>query len=251
MKKILYIACFALFLGCDSEKAGDCFQASGTIVEEEFVVRAFNAIQVWERVQLIISQGDIQAVWVETGENLLNEIQVKVEDSILKISNRNSCNYVRDYGVTKVFVTIPRDNITIINSSGHTVENRGPLRFKEMSLISEDPENTDLYHHDGDFRLDELDLENLSIQANGLSRFYLSGKVGFGIFSLYDGDVRVEAEGLEILTLQLFHRSTNKMIVNPQRAIRGIITGLGDVIAKNRPPIVEVEEIFTGKLIFE
>jgi hypothetical protein len=41
------------------------------------------------------------------------------------------------------------------------------------------------------------------------------------------------------------------MFVNPQRSIRGEIRSGGDVIAVFRPPVVEVEEFYTGRLIFE
>ncbi|MBZ0328371.1 MAG: DUF2807 domain-containing protein, partial [Altibacter sp.] len=98
MKKILYIISLIFLFGCNSESAWDCIQESGAIIEREFRVKEFKKIQVWERVQLIVSQGDFQNVRVETGENLMNEIQVKVKDSILTISDRNSCNWVRDYG---------------------------------------------------------------------------------------------------------------------------------------------------------
>ena len=41
------------------------------------------------------------------------------------------------------------------------------------------------------------------------------------------------------------------MIVNPQQSISGELRSTGNVIAKNRPPIVEVEEFYTGRLIFD
>ncbi|WP_232729103.1 head GIN domain-containing protein [Ulvibacter sp. MAR_2010_11] len=234
---------------CTSEFAWDCVQESGPIIEREFNVRQFKKIQVWERVQLIVSQGDFQSVRVETGENLMNEIQVVVKDSILTISDRNSCNWVREYGITKVYVTTP--NITEIrNSSGLTVESRGILRFRRLKLISEDITAEGVYHTDGDFNLD-LDVGNLNINANGLSKFYLRGKIYSGFFGLFDGDVRIEAAELEVERLYVFHRSTNKMIVNPQDIIRGEIRSLGNVISKNRPRVVEVEELYTGRLIFE
>ena len=40
------------------------------------------------------------------------------------------------------------------------------------------------------------------------------------------------------------------MIVNPQQSLRGIIRSTGDVITLNSPPIIEVEQIYTGQLIF-
>ncbi|MBZ0328420.1 MAG: DUF2807 domain-containing protein, partial [Altibacter sp.] len=197
----------------------------------------------------IVSQGDFQNVRVETGENLMNEIQVKVKDSILTISDRNSCNWVRDYGITKVYVTSPDIN-EIRNSSGLTVESEGVIRFRKLKLVSEDIFEEDGAHRDGDFNMD-LDVGNLNINANGLSKFYLRGKVYAGFFGLFDGDVRIEAGDLEVERLYVFHRGTNKMIVNPQDIIRGEIRGLGDVICKNRPRVVDVEELYTGRLIFE
>ena len=41
------------------------------------------------------------------------------------------------------------------------------------------------------------------------------------------------------------------MIINPIESLRGSIRGTGDVISVNRPPIVEVEEYYTGQLLFE
>jgi hypothetical protein len=250
MKKILFIIGLVFILGCNSENAWDCVQDSGAIIEREFQVDDFKKIQVWERVQLIISQGDIQNVRVETGENLMNEIQVKVEDSILTVSDRNSCNWVRDYGITKVYVTTPNID-EIRNSSGLTVLNSGPITFEELNLVSDDRFSEDQFHIDGDFRINSIDVGSLRIFANGLSKFYLSGKANVAFFGLLDGDVRVESANLTVNHLYFFHRSTNKMIVYPRNLIIGTITGLGDVIAKNRPPRVEVEELYTGRLIFE
>ena len=41
------------------------------------------------------------------------------------------------------------------------------------------------------------------------------------------------------------------MVVNPQMSIRGRIVGVGDVIAVNRPEIIEVEELYSGRLLFQ
>lgn len=248
-RNILFLLILIGLLGCDSQNAWDCIQAEGTIIQEEVDVEGFNKIQVWERVKLIVSHGNTQKVVVETGENLINEVQLRVEDSILFLSDRNSCNHVRDYGITKIYVTAP-NLIEIRNSSGQTVESRGVLEYFQLALVSEDPENLDVYHFDGDFDMD-VKIARLKVRANGLSKFYLRGTAGFANFQLYDGDARIEAGALQAKSVYVFHRSTNKMIINPLESVFGEIRGLGDVIAKNRPPIVEVEEYYSGRLIFE
>lgn len=251
MKKIaILFGVMIIFFGCDSENAWDCFQDSGNIIHQEYDLDEFKEIIVWNRVKLYISQGPIQSVVVETGDNLLNEIRVRVEDSILKVSDRNSCNFVRDYGITKVYVTSP--NIERIrNSSGLAVESIGTIAYHDIELISSDPILEGEFHKDGDFIMNDLNVNILRVSANGLSNFFLNGKAFNAHLGAADGDVRIEAGNLEIQHIYLYHRSTNKMIVNPIQSIRGKILGLGDVIAKNHPPIVEVEEIFKGRLIFE
>lgn len=250
MKKFFYIAVVVLFFGCDSEKGLDCFQASGSIIQEEFTVEDFSKIIVWERVQLIIQQGDTQKVVVETGENLLNDIEVKVIDGQLNLYNHNACNLVRDYGLTKVYVTAP--NITEIRSStGLPTKSLGVLRYPSLRLLSEDQNTEDGYHIDGDFEL-ELDVESLIIVANGLSRFYLSGHADTLTIGLYSGDCGVDAGNLitDNVVINL-HRSTSDIIVNPQVSIYAKLVSIGNVISKNRPPLVEKIELYTGRLIFE
>ena len=251
MRGILLLCGFlAVLSGCDSENAWDCFQDSGEIIQEEFHVDGFKKIIVWNRVKLYISEGPVQQVVVETGSNLLNEIRVRVEDSILKVSNRNSCNYVREYGLTKVYVISP--NIEEIrNSSGLSVEGIGTISYNELELVSSDPELLGEFHKDGGFIFDDLDVNILRVNTNGLSRLYMKGKAFNAHFGAADGDVRIEAGELEVQNLFISHRSTNNLIVYPIQSIRGQIRGLGDVIAKNHPPIVDVEELFTGRLIFE
>ena len=250
MKKIIYLVICWIALGCNTEGAWDCIQSSGAIQMREYKrLEAFNKILIFKRVKLIFREGPVQRVFVETGENLFNEIRVRVEDSILKVSDRNSCNLVRD-NVTKVFVMAP--NIDVIqNSSGLTVESIGEINYESLTLIALDPEVDGEFQKNGDFKLDSLNVKFIGIEANGVSRFYLKGKARNCFFNITDGDVRVEASELETQTVDFFHRSTNKIIVKPADTLRGIITSLGDVICLSRPPVVEVEERFEGKLIFE
>ena len=249
MKYIFYCLLVLIFTGCNSESSWDCIQSAGTIVQNEITVPPFTKILVWERTKVFIQQGEEQKVVIETGESLMNDVEVTVTDGRLEIHNNNSCNLVRDYEITKVYITSP--NITEIRSStGYLIESIGVLRYPSLTLLSEDQQNEDQYHIDGDFKLN-LDVQSLSVVANGLSKFYLKGSATNTNFGLYAGDCRIFAENLTVQNLYVYHRSTGEMVVNPQLAIRGKIVSLGNVISKNRPAIVEVEELYRGKLIFE
>ncbi|MGM0392798.1 MAG: head GIN domain-containing protein [Bacteroidota bacterium] len=250
MNKIFgYLMLSLVLLGCDTEDAPDCFQKPGAIGSEVIEVDPFEEIIVYERVKLFIKQGPVQNVEVETGENLRKNVSVSVENNRLSIRDENSCNLIRDYGITKVTVTIP-DLTWLQNSSGSAIESIGVLKFEELWLRSVNQERNPAIHTDGDFIL-KLDVKNLRITNDNISNYFLSGKVeNFNAF-FAAGDARLEAGNLIVQRYDIFHRGTNKMIINPQESLQGEIRSTGDVISKNRPPVVRVKEFYTGKLIFE
>ncbi|HDZ07125.1 hypothetical protein LCGC14_0166390 [marine sediment metagenome] len=236
------------FISCDSENASDCFQETGAIVKEQVNVDAFSAITVFENVALVIKQGDTQKVEIETGENLRNEVGAVVEDGRLLLTDTNDCNYVRDYGTTVVYVTTP--NLTSIRSStGFPITSDGILNFDSLSLLSESFTNPEAETTDGEFNL-ELNVTSLRITSNGISYFKLKGTVESFNISIAAGDSRIEAEELVAERVNVNHRGSNDLLVNPQASLTGVLRGTGDLQSYNRPATVAVEELYNGRLIF-
>jgi len=248
MKKLYYILVFIL-VACNSENAPNCIQSSGSITTDEVSVSFFSKIRIEDDVSLIIRQGDNQKVLIETGDNLRNDVEVTVLDETLIIKDNNRCNFVRDFGITKAIVTTP--NLTEIrNSSEFDVIGEGILNFNTLSLISDTTGNIEDTRKSGDFTM-TINCENFSVDANGFSAFYISGFANNASITFQDEIPRFEGRNLEVNDLRIFQRSANVMIVNPIQRIRGSIRGTGDVIAVNRPPEIDVEEFFTGRLLFE
>ncbi|WP_411767428.1 head GIN domain-containing protein [Winogradskyella sp. A3E31] len=248
MKKLIYILTVIVFFGCNSENSLDCFQTAGETIQKSFDLESFSKIVVFERVQLIISQGP-QSILLETGENLENDISITVSNDQLVIKNDNACNLVRDYGITKVFVSTP--TLTEIrNSSGLTVLSENTLNFQDLSLISEDLEEEDAFHTDGDFDLD-LNVENLTITQNNLSNFFLRGNVTNLDLNFLFGDARFEGRNFIVEHADVYHRGTNDIIINPQQSLTGQLLSTGDMIVTNTPPIVDMEVLYTGQVIYE
>ncbi len=236
-----------VFLGCSPENIADCFQSAGPSEVEEIEVPNFDKIVVYENVKVYIENGPEQKVIVKTGENLMDGVHVSVEESTLILKNETNCNLLRDYELVEIYVASP--NITEIRNAGQwIVESTNMLTFPHLTLLTENFNNKE-FHTDGGFDL-QLDCDQLKIVSNGFSVYFLSGKTEHMFAGFYAGDGRLEAAELEVQELEIFHRSSNKMIVNPQLSIRGEIRSTGDVISKNHPSIVDVEEFYTGRLIF-
>ena len=249
MKHFVYIWITVLLFSCNGDNVPNCFQNSGSIVQQEIDVASFDKITVFERIELIVIDEPTQKVVVESGEYLLNDIEVRVEGSRLILINNNACNLTRNYGITKVYVSSP--NLTEIqNSSGLTVSSKGVLNYQYLNLISEDFTSPDVTHTDGDFNL-QVNSERMDITFNNLSNVFISGNVNNLFIGFYSGDSRFEGANLIAEHITIFQRSSNDMIINPQQSLKGEIRGTGDVISRNRPTIVEVEQFYTGKLIFE
>jgi hypothetical protein len=246
MKKLYFILVLLTFISCDKEDANDCFQTSGSIITKEVRVNDFSKIEVNEGINLVIKDGASQEIIIETGANLINEVEATVVGDKLFLVDNNNCNYVRDYGITTIYVT--SSNITeIISKTQFEVRSDGILTYPNLTLISENFTNESAAS--GNFRL-QVQNQELNILFNNLSNLFISGSTAIFDINFPGGNSRVEAEGFLANTVSIFSRGSNDIIINPQLELSGDIFGTGDVIAVNRPPIIELTAHYTGQLIF-
>ena len=247
MKKILYIITLFFVLGCNQEDAPDCFQSTGDIIQQTFEVSTFSKITVYKNVELFITQGAMQNIILETGENLISDVEVYVENDRLILKDNNTCNLTRDYGVTKVYVTMP--NLTEIrNSSTLDVHSIGVLNFPDLQLLSEDYSGD--YYNVGNFNLD-VNCTNLKVVINNLTTNIISGTTENLNVNYASGDGRFEGRYLIAQNVTIYHRGSNDIIVNPQQSLIANLVSTGDVIAVNTPLTINVTEQFDGRVIFE
>lgn len=253
MKKLFYIVCglcLGIFvLSCDTEDALTCLKSSGSIITKEYDLTAFDSIIVFPRVQLIVKDAPEISVRLETGENLLEDFEVFIENNILHIENNGACNLTRDYDDSKIFVSHP-DLKQIRNSSGFTVLGDGVIGWDTLALISDDLIEEDFFHKDGDFEL-VMDSENVLVQCNGLSNYFLSGSITNLDIRLLEGDSRLPLQELDVDNVTIFHRGTNDVFLAPQVSITGELRSTGNLILSNVPPVFDVEAFFTGQVLID
>lgn len=246
MKYLIYILFSLIIFSCDQKDAWDCIQASGATVFQELTVAPFERILVNRDIELIVKQGMEYKVEIQTGANLVNDIEVVVLDSQLQLTDHNTCNLVRDYGLTKMIVTTPFLS-EIRSSTQYLTSSDGVLTFENLKLISENF-NSD-YISSGDFNI-TVNSQTLSVLANSLSVFEISGFTDSLSVGFYGGVCEFKGANLIAQHVQIFHRSSHDMIVNPQQSLEGEIRSVGDVISIQTPAVVDVEQYYTGQLLF-
>ena len=244
MKKIIFLTGFLFFvLGCS--KPSECIETTGAIITRDFSVNAFNKIIVYPGISLVITQGPVASVLVQTGENLIANIDVKVENGLLSIKDNTSCNWVRDYGITTVLVTSP--NLTEITSKTEkNITSNGVLTYPILSLIS-----TDLSDGagTGDFYLN-INNSQLVIENNNVSRYFILGSTNSLKVNFYEGNGRFIGDNLSAKEVEIFHRGTNDIVVKSLEKITGKLYSTGNLILKNTPPIVDVQQYYQGRVIY-
>ncbi|MDM9632501.1 head GIN domain-containing protein [Robiginitalea aurantiaca] len=250
MKRLYLISLILLTLlgaGCGADSP-DCFKASGDLERVTLEVSEFSRITVFENIQLVVKHGSRQEVILETGKNLRAGVTAEVVDGILELRDANSCNFFRSYGKTIFYVTTP-DLEAIRSSTGWPIRSEGVLPFDTLSLTSESFNNQETNTNDGSFDLD-LEVNRLTVVSNGIAYFKLRGQASQFLVTIASGDSKVDARELLSETVRVNHRGSNDISVSPIMRISGIINGYGDVLSFERPPEVDVEETFRGRLIF-
>ncbi len=246
MKKLGLITLLFLIFSCNSENANDCLQTAGDIVQQEIAVSAFTGIVVNKKIELIVTQGPQQKVIIETGKNLLPDVVAEVIDNELILTNYNTCNIFRNYGITKVYVTSP--NLTAIrNASEQNVSSIGVLTYPSLYLRSSGEGSN--YLSVGDWHL-HIENESVRIWSNGIATFYLDGTTTQLDINFSDGDTRFEGKTFLANTINVRNVSSNDMLIYPIDVLSGSIHSTGNVISYHTPPVVDVDVQNIGQLIF-
>ena len=104
MKKNYILRLFAFLLvlnfACKDGTLEDCFTSTGKIVtEDRMVAGGFKTITVYDNINLIFTYDSVASIKVEAGNNLLSDIAIEVQDSVLVLHNNNRCNWVRSFDI--------------------------------------------------------------------------------------------------------------------------------------------------------
>jgi len=246
MRKVFYTLVLLATFSCDKEDAWGCIQTSGAPVTQELFVDPFENILVNRDIELVVKQGTDYKVEIQTGANLLDTMEVIVVDNELQLTDPNSCNYVRDYGLTKMIVTTPVLK-AIRSSTQYLTSSEGVLNFEDLYLISEDYNSS--YLSSGDFDM-TVNAQSIKVVANNLSGFKISGYTE--TLSVYFAAGLCDFKGADLIAqdVTVFQRSSHDIIVNPLQSLNVDIRSTGDVISIHTPPVVEVQEYYTGRLLF-
>jgi hypothetical protein len=241
MKKLIVLFSLFFLFSCDENQL---LESSGTRISKEISVGFFDKLNISEGIELHITDEATSKVEISAGENVIDKVTFSVIDSQLFIDGKNAHRQFQSYEPIKIYISID-DLDTIYSSSQYNVYSENVLNFNNFHLQSGLFEDT----ASGEFHLD-VNCNSLFVEDNRASFYKISGNVTDLSVNFYNGDERFEGANLIAQNVYVFQRSSNDIIVNPQLKISGIIYSTGNVILKNNPPIVDVQVLYQGQLIF-
>lgn len=244
MNKIIYILLFIITTSCGISE--DCLSGNGSKVMVNYPLEGFTKVKVYSGVGLVVKEGPSFEVRIETRGNIKDNIEVSLNGDMLVVKDNSTCNIARDYGLTIVYVTAP--NLEEIHcKTEQNITSDGVLNFPNLKLYSLEDDGDGA--GTGDFYL-SLDAENIYVESNTVSNFYCNGETNSMVVFFSWGDGRFYGENLYANTIDIFHRGSNDMILYPMESLTGTIYATGNVILKNNPISIDVNQLFTGTLIY-
>jgi hypothetical protein len=115
---------------------GVCLQGTGEVSTETRAVPAFTEIDLYNRINVILTQDTVNQVQVEAGRHLLSGIETTVKNNVLTISDKNTCNWARDLD-NRINVYIHTNSLQKINYYGSgDVTSTNTLQAEKITIDS-------------------------------------------------------------------------------------------------------------------
>lgn len=243
MKYIIYLF-FVLLIFTSCNNGDSCFTKAGDSVSQTLELPIFDIIDIPKGFTVEVVESTESKIEIHSNENYLSNLDFRVQDGQLIMTNSMSCSMLHGYEIAKVRIYTPTLK-KIISRTQLKVSSIGVLKFPELYVITSVDE--------GASSSIELNIDNLVLQIEDsqIGYFKITGKTNWFNIMLYGGSGRVEAQNFRAYDCTFFQRSNNDIMIYPENKLTGIIYSTGNVVSYNHPTEVEVKEIYKGKLIYK
>lgn len=127
-----------LFSSCKKANERSCWKSAGEQTTKIIPVASFEKLELYEHIKYTLIQDSLDFVEIRAGKNLIDLIDISSDNSILKIENRNKCNFL-GYQKRKVAVEIHVKELKEIYFRGtDSLINKGVLDLNNLNVKIED-----------------------------------------------------------------------------------------------------------------
>ncbi|OIP04441.1 MAG: hypothetical protein AUJ97_02720 [Bacteroidetes bacterium CG2_30_32_10] len=192
----------------------------GNVITQERKLADFNAIELGNALNVILSQGEVQSIKVETNEGLQEFIKTEVDNGVLKITQSNKMK-----NPTKLIVYVTVKNINKITLTGASeLKSETPIKSDKLELNSSGASEITL----------DLAVNELESNFSGASDITLNGTATTHNI-LISGASDLKAGGLVTQETTLNASVASDIEVNVKEKLTGDVSGASSLKYKEEP----------------
>ena len=230
MIRVLNILAIIIFLttSCEKNTVGDCFKSTGAIEIEERSVSGFHTVLMKNNVSLFLVHSDIKKLKVEAGSNLIDNIITEVNDSILTISNLNSCNWVRDYSKPV--------NVYLDMSQVDTIQYRSSADLICNDTIRKELFQVDVYEGSGTISLN-VNINNCIINLHAGTADVILNGITVNSYFYQNGYGRIDGGNCRSMSVYARNWGSNNLYLFAEKYLSVEIRNIGNIYYHGNPEI--------------
>ena len=240
MKNIYFTISLVLLvfmLSCRKENMKDCIKSTGDVITETRLFSPIDTILVQNNINLYLRYDSVESIIVEAGKNLMPFIETSIENKKLILSNKNKCNFMRNYE-TPIHVTVSIPDIKYIQLTGSAnINSMNKLTLTKSIIV-----NSGI----GDINLD-LEGGHILTQIYGSGGINLTGKAA--VLEIYStGNCFMHCENLMTGYAFIYSNTTGNIYVHAEKELGATIVGSGDVFYSGNPELKNIKISGKGRL---
>lgn len=225
---LIFFVLILAFSACKKDNPPDCFKSVGELASIDRALPDFSGIVVGDKVDLVlITEPGIteNSVRISGGKHLLNKMKTEVsQDGILKITDENTCNWVRNLQ-TRIRVEVRCKPVNYLEINGFAA------LITPDSLIYDRLDIEFTSSADLDLRLNGV---YLKFNHRGAGEIAMTGKTDVSVFTLYN-IAGVDARTLHSDWAFVYSYSTADTWVRPLKGLGTHIFESGNVFYTLEP----------------
>lgn len=237
-KIILFAIVIIIAISCSKQET--CYISAGKNSQITIPLQNIDQLYINGRINLDLIQDSTNYLILKGGENIINSVDIKNENNQLKITDNNTCYWLRNYD-NWINIELHYTNINYINP-----EIYGNMIFK--NTCTQDTLNIEVWDAAFDIR-GEVNLNKFIFRSHGgIVGLYLTGQSKY-IYTYLHGSGPQHLENLCSDTVAINHSSYQNIYVCADSVLWVDINSSGNVYYKGNPFQKIVKYMGTGRVI--
>ena len=227
----------AVFQSC---KKPGCFETAGAVTVVERNVDPFHRIDLFDNINLVLTQDTTEWMKIEAGQNLQPNISAETSNGILTVKNTTTCNWLRNPN-EKINVYLGIKKLDYINYSGSG-------NITSTNTIVAD--NITFYSEEGAGNID-INLDAKETSANIVyenADFTFRGKSDV-CYAYTNARGSINFENFEVKHMNIGYASVRDATIHVTEVLESLVYHTGNLYYKGNPGYVSTHSYSSGKII--